>query len=287
MPLAEDIGLAYEQYYTHAAQTPGRDMLSTLFAAAKRGYLANMWGYGQGVSAAKRIMGLLPLIYPGRKTELDFSVMWLDARHTGRLLDVGAGSGGLVERMNALGWCAEGLDFDRQSVENGRARGLRLHLGGLPDQQFPEQSFDAVTMSHSIEHVHDPVGWLAEARRILKRGGRLSIATPNARSFLHRRFGESWFALDPPRHLHLFNRDTLRSALHKAGFERLSISTSVRDVNGAWRGSRAIQREGRYDMLSRAPRGLLLASRLVLLAIAARALIDPDAGEDLIALAQR
>jgi ubiquinone/menaquinone biosynthesis C-methylase UbiE len=226
-------------------------------------------------------------MYPGRKTELDFSVMWLERGSQGRLLDVGAGNGSLVERMCTLGWEAEGLDFDRRSVESGRSRGLTFHLGGLPDQRFPEKSFDAITMSHSIEHVHDPVSWLAEAQRILKPGGRLAIATPNARSWLHRRFREHWFALDPPRHLHLFNRDTLAAALHKAGFEAFRVFTSIRDVNGAWRGSRAIRRSGRHDMLARPSTAMKFLSRLILLAVAARSLADADAGEELVALARR
>jgi 2-polyprenyl-3-methyl-5-hydroxy-6-metoxy-1,4-benzoquinol methylase len=287
MPLASDIGVAYEDYYTHACGAPSRHALSAVFVAAKWGYLANAWGYTHGVGKVACLLGLLAYMYPGRKTELDFSVMWLEGRSKGRLLDVGAGSGSLVERMCKLGWKAEGLDFDRRSVESARSRGLTFHLGGLPDQHFPEASFDAITMSHSIEHVHDPVGWLAEARRILKPGGRLAIATPNARSWLHRRFGAHWFALDPPRHLHLFNRDTIAAALRKAGFEAFSVFTSIRDVNGAWRGSRAIQRHGNHDMLARPSVAMSLVSRFILLAVAIASLADVDAGEELVALARR
>jgi len=287
MPLEEDIARAYQSYYPHARGRERNGPLARLVAAAKRGYLANRFGYLEGVPARERVLGLLPLVYPGRTAELDFSVMWLEARARGRLLDVGAGSGWLVGQMNALGWRAEGVDFDAHAVARARALGLTMHQGNLPEQRFENETFDAVTMSHSIEHVHDPVAWLAEARRILKPGGRLAIATPNTRSLLHRHFGAHWFALDPPRHLHLFNRAALAAALRQAGFKRSRLFSSIRDANGAWLGSRAIRRLGRHDMVTpaRAPQRVL--ARLFQLREAAAMRADPDAGEDLVAIAEK
>ena len=287
MPLPEDIHLAYQSYYTHVRPPPRGGLLARAFRAAKRGYLALRFGYSEGVAAWERVPGLLPWLYPGRPAELDFSVMWMPAAARGRLLDVGAGSGWLVEQMSALGWQAEGLDFDLRSIEAARARGLTMHAGGLPEQQFAAASFDAVTMAHSIEHVPDAVAWLAEARRILRPGGRLALATPNNRSLLHRRFGADWFSLDPPRHLHLFGRSSLSAALRAAGFERFRMFTSIRDANGAWLGSRSIRRLGVFDMTAAQPALSKLLGRAVqLLELGAKA-FDADAGEDLVAVAER
>lgn len=285
MPIPEDIGQAYSEYYTHQEGSLSRHSLSRLLETAKRAFLANRWGYAFEGSLPEKLLGVLPYLYPGCRIRLDFSVMWLGPGGRGRLLDVGAGSGALVERMGALGWKAEGLDFDARSVEAARSRGLTMHLGGLPQMRFPDESFDAVTMSHLIEHVHDPVRWLAEAKRILKPGGRLALATPNTRSLLHGRFGRHWFALDPPRHLHLFNRDALATALRKAGFERFRLFTSVRDAKDAWRGSNAIYRTGRYDMMSRGPVAARIVGQAVQFCEASLKLADPDAGEDLVAMA--
>ena len=284
MPAPEELPRLYEVYYTHATERPRGRLVDRLFLAAKRGYVANRFGYA--ASALERAAGLLPWIYPGRAAELDFSVMWL-AAGSGRLLDVGSGSGWLVQHMQSLGWEAEGVDFDPHAVELARARGLKVRLGGLHEQRFAAESFDALTMSHSIEHVHDPVALLAEARRVLRAGGRLAVATPNAASLLHRWFGPHWFPLDPPRHLHLFNRAALGAALRAAGFTRASVFTSVRDANGAFLGSRSIRRSGRHDMTS--PQGPLnqLLGRAVQLAESVRLLFDADAGEDLVALAYK
>jgi SAM-dependent methyltransferase len=285
MPIAEDLHQAYASYYTHIEQGSRTSFLDPLFADAKRGYVANRYGYE--ATMWQRLLGLLPWLYPGRTSELDFSVMWLRAGARGRLLDVGAGSGWLVEHMSALGWEAEGLDFDARAVEQARARGLVMRLGGLPEQRLAAGSYDAVTMSHSIEHVHDPVGWLAEARRVLRPVGRLAVATPNARSFLHRRFGRHWFPLEPPRHLHIFTRAALESALRKAGFDRFRIFTSARDAGGVFIASRAICSRGRFDVAAPAPRWKRLWGRAVQLQEAALLRLDPDVGEDLVAIAER
>ncbi len=287
MPLAEDIHKAYGRYYTHAAKSGGDGLLRRLFEGAKRGYLANHYGYAEGVSAKARLLGLLPWLYPGRPAELDFSVMWLKAGLRGRLLDVGAGSGWLVEHMNRLGWQAEGLDFDPQTVEAARNRGLVFHLGGLLEQGFRESAYDAVTMSHCIEHVHDPRAWLAEVRRILKPGGRLALATPNSESFCHRWFGESWRGLEPPRHLQLFNRDAMAAVLQEAGFRHFRIWTSIRDANGSFMASRSIRDSGGFDM-SASPGGLAkLGGRAVQMLEALLKLAAPRIGEELIVLAER
>jgi hypothetical protein len=142
-------------------------------------------------------------------------------------------------------------------------------------------------MSHSIEHVPDPVAFLTQARRILRAGGRLSIATPNTRSLLHRKFREHWFALDPPRHLFLFNRACLGDALRKAGFERFRIFTSVRDANGAFLGSRAIRNYGRHDMTACPANAERIQGRASQLVEAVHAVFDRDAGEDLVALVEK
>jgi len=287
MPEVSEIYKAYETYYTHAEALARPGGLARLFAAAKRGYLANHYGYGEGVSVAERLAGLLPWLYPGRPAELDFSVMWLSRSTRGRLLDVGAGAGWLVAHMQRLGWRAEGLDFDSKAVARARARGLVVYLGTLASQRFADASFDAVTMSHSIEHVHDPVAWLAEAHRILRPSGRLALATPNSASMLHRRFCQNWFPLDPPRHLQLFNRLALDAALRRAGFTRLRLFTSVRDANGAYLGSRAIRKRGHYDMTARHPALARFAARMVQLRELERSAANPDAGEDLVALAEK
>jgi SAM-dependent methyltransferase len=287
MPAREDIHKAYTSYYTHNAPERRSGPLARLSAAAKRGYLANRYRYYPDASLATRLLGLLPLVYPGRAAELDISVMWLHAGARGRLLDIGSGDGWLVAHMRELGWDAEGLDFDAGAIRAARSRGVVVHQGSLHEQRFPDRSFDAITMSHSIEHLHDPLAWLQETRRVLKQGGRLAIATPNSRSLSHAAFREHWFALEPPRHLHIFNADALAALLRRAGFERLRVFTSVRDANARFIAGRAIRRTGRHDVSARPSAPWLLWGRMMQLREAGVLLFRPDRGEDLVAVAER
>jgi SAM-dependent methyltransferase len=137
----------------------------------------------------------------------------------GRLLDFGCGGGSFLQRMDQLGWQATGVDISTVAVERIREQlGLRALVGSLPHSELTRGSFDVVTMWHSLEHVHDPLGALRAAHDLLTPGGRLLVAAPNIDSLPFRWLGPSWYGLDLPRHLTHFSPATLRCMLERAGF---------------------------------------------------------------------
>jgi SAM-dependent methyltransferase len=103
-----------------------------------------------------------------------------------------------------------------------------VHAGSLRGGNFPDATFDAVVMSHVIEHVHQPRELLAEVRRIVRPGGRVVIATPNASSFGHRIMRAAWPFLDPPRHLQIFTPPALEATVRAAGFDEVCVCTEIR-----------------------------------------------------------
>jgi 2-polyprenyl-3-methyl-5-hydroxy-6-metoxy-1,4-benzoquinol methylase len=286
IPFAEDIFQAYAHYYTHTPQKAAKGVFEKFLERVKTAYLANNFGYTGATTNLERLLGILPWLYPGRNSELDFSVMWLHAHARGRLLDVGAGSGWHVAQMNRLGWQAEGLDFDAHLVQAARARNLVFHQGGLLEQNFGGESFDALTMSHFIEHVHDPLSLLVEVRRILKPGAHFSLVTPNTDSLGRFFFKADWRGLEPPRHLHLFNRTSMATLMKRAGFETFQIFTSIRDANGMFIASKSLRQNAFFDM--NAPRGYFSKGlgRSVQMAEALVKLGWPDVGEELVVLAR-
>lgn len=137
----------------------------------------------------------------------------------GRLLDFGCGGGSYLQRMHSLGWRVAGLDVSAAAVQRVRsALGLHALVGTLPHPLLEPAGFDVITMWHSLEHVHDPLTVLREARRLLAPGGRLLVAAPNIAGLPFRWFGPAWYALDVPRHLTHFTPATLERMLRCAGF---------------------------------------------------------------------
>jgi SAM-dependent methyltransferase len=291
MPVEEDIGLAYHGYHTHddARPTPGgRSWGKRLAGAVKAGYLARRYGYGvDAVSPAGRWLGAVAHLDVVRRAWLDRQVMYLPARPAGRLLDVGCGNGSMLQRLSEFGWQVEGVDFDPDAVQQARARGLSVRLGALHDQAYPDERFDAITMSHVVEHVHDPLALLRECHRILTAGGRLALVTPNADSLGHTLFGAAWRGLEPPRHLHVFRRSALRALARRAGFARLATSTAIPGADTTLLESRAIRhaRRGRRPGRQSAP--LRLWARAVQLGEWALSPLRSDLGEELVLVAQK
>jgi 2-polyprenyl-3-methyl-5-hydroxy-6-metoxy-1,4-benzoquinol methylase len=139
-----------------------------------------------------------------------------------RILDFGCGAGAFLLRMKHRGWAVTGLDFSDATVERLRVE-LGLHaLGGtLPHPALAPNSFDLVTLWHSLEHVHQPLETLREVHRLLSPGGQVLVAVPNIESLAFARFGADWFGLDVPRHLTHFAPATLKKMLENAGFHIL------------------------------------------------------------------
>jgi len=283
-PRPEDLHLAYQTYYTHAAApSPWVRRLRPIYRMIRQHYLAWRFGYprGRGGLLASALGPLLRLA-PGAADLADITVMQLRAHPQGRVLDLGCGDGSRVRVLQSLGWNAVGLDFDEVAIAPGRQEGLDLRAGTLEAQSFDDGAFDAVTMSHLIEHVPKPEAILRECMRIMKPRGTLSILTPNAGGLGHAWFGRSWRGLEPPRHLQVFTRRALEMIVRRAGFREVRSWTSGRAAPFLHRESLAAARADRISvhlpLAARTGIGFEVLERLALRR-------NPEAGEEILLLA--
>ncbi|MGB8193066.1 MAG: class I SAM-dependent methyltransferase [Chitinophagaceae bacterium] len=140
----------------------------------------------------------------------------------GNLLDVGAGTGLFVDAMRKAGWKVTGLEPDEAA--RSRAREMKILLNDAKDLfQLSAGSFDAITLWHVLEHVHDLHGYLEQMKLLLQQDGKLIIAVPNYTSADASAYGQYWAAYDVPRHLYHFSPASMKSLLKQHGFQMHSI----------------------------------------------------------------
>jgi methionine biosynthesis protein MetW len=280
-PAEEDLGEVYRDYYTHGEAPSGTGWMRTAYSSLQRAY----WSFRFGYPARARWLAPLAYLHPGRREEMDSAVMYLPAQSGAKLLDIGCGSGARLKLLRELGWRAEGIEIDPAAVKRCHEQGLPVRQGSLDEQRFPASTFDAVTMNHVIEHVAEPAPLLEEIRRVLVPAGKLVITTPNVGSWGHRRFKRGWVALDPPRHLRLFNRPTLRQLVERAGFDVQEVRTTIRGAAWVFLASHEIARHGRFSMMETTPRPARRWGRAMEFLEWMKS--DPDAGEQITLIARR
>lgn len=105
---------------------------------------------------------------------------------SGPLIDVGCGRGELLEVCREEAIDARGFDVNERSVAELQEKGLAAEIGRLPEclASLDEGAASTIAAIHVVEHLPTEAlfGLFAEAGRVLRRGGRLVIETPNASS---------------------------------------------------------------------------------------------------------
>lgn len=136
----------------------------------------------------------------------------------GVLLDVGAGTGAFANAMQSAGWNVTGLEPDNTARTNASAN-YNLQLRDPKElYNLSPAGYDAITMWHVLEHVHDLHGYLEKFAEILKPTGRLIVAVPNHCSYDAAHYKQCWAAYDVPRHLYHFSPKSMEVLLDKKGF---------------------------------------------------------------------
>jgi SAM-dependent methyltransferase len=140
----------------------------------------------------------------------------------GRLLDIGAGSGIMVEAALENGYDAIGVEPSKWLQQNASKLKLPVLQGIFPHPEITGE-FDIITFVDVIEHVTHPAGLLRDINQALNNKGILVLVTPDVRSLAARLLGYKWWHY---RYAHIgyFNRKNLTFLLQKTGFDVVRMS---------------------------------------------------------------
>lgn len=157
----------------------------------------------------------------------------------GRLLDIGCGLGTFLKLARDRGFDVHGTEISEYACKYIRnTLNIDVFWGELRDAPFESQSFDVVTMWHTIEHVLDPKDTLHEVNKLLKNDGLLIVAAPNLYNyitrvlyFLAKRKRLKLFSSQAKEpHLYHFSPNTLASMLEATGFDIEKINLDLAQI---------------------------------------------------------
>ncbi len=139
-------------------------------------------------------------------------VKYIKKRLNGKILDVGYYACTLHEEVLKSAGKENVYGIDTETK-----RETKHYKKGSAEERtlFPANEFDTILAGELIEHLKKPEKFLKEANRLLKKGGKIIITTPNKDSLMNKVFHNN----EAPLHFSLFNTQTLTKILNKTGFE--------------------------------------------------------------------
>lgn len=148
---------------------------------------------------------------------------------TGKILDIGCGTGEFLNICKNAKWNAIGiepsLDARKMAIEN---YGLDVREEA-EIKNLESESFDIITMWHVLEHVPNLNERIEDLKRLIKPNGIIIIAVPNCESLDAKIYKEHWAAYDVPRHLYHFTPKDIESIFKNHDMEMFKILPMVFD----------------------------------------------------------
>jgi SAM-dependent methyltransferase len=138
---------------------------------------------------------------------------------TGRILDVGCASGNFLQVCFERGWEIVGIEPAEGFCAKAKAmlgEGGKIICATLQQASLPKGSFDVVTLWDVLEHVSEPVEFLASCASLLRPSGFVFANVPDLDSAQARVLGSKWPLL-LPEHFNYFNKGSLKRCGELAG----------------------------------------------------------------------
>lgn len=208
VPAADELAQYYQSRYYDSIRRRGASGLDRLARGGEQAQRERQWLHA---TLYDDVRVLLEEHAPGR-----------------RVLDVGAGTGDLVQYLRQERFEAGGVEPSAEAAALAQERDLPVRVGTL--ESFADSaepgSCDAVTLMNVLEHVPDPGAVLEVVRGLLAPGGVVCIRVPNDFSDMQlaavRANGCRRWWIVAPDHINYFDYGSLARLLAGHGFEVLA-----------------------------------------------------------------
>lgn len=219
--------------------------------------------------------GIIPFIYKNVKkinirNKFNIIKRYRSDKTTINLLDIGCGMGDFLLHAKKHNCNITGIEPDndaRKIAEN------KLHTKIFQPEELrniPDESFDAITMWHVLEHVADLKSEIYHLERLLKKDATLILALPNYKSFDANYYKDKWAAYDVPRHLLHFSKDSVKNIFSDSKLQLADIralkwdsfyismlsekytknrNSFINGITTGWKSNRNAKKSGEYSSL--------------------------------------
>lgn len=140
------------------------------------------------------------------------------------VLEIGCGSGDLLEEFRRSGWNVLGSEISKSAIELMKTKNLSNMVLNFQKDQINDQ-FDVILLFETLEHVPLPIELLKFCKRALREGGIVFGTTPNSCSINSRLLGSSWSIYGLPEHLNIFSKKALVESNRKVKFAKIVVRT--------------------------------------------------------------
>jgi 2-polyprenyl-3-methyl-5-hydroxy-6-metoxy-1,4-benzoquinol methylase len=184
--------------------------------------LGNYYKSEDYISHSNTSKGIISKLYKAVRNYTLKKKLALVNKHVSRgtILDYGCGTGMFLKVCQDNAWKAFGMEPDEGARKIASEQGLTVFSDkGRMQTYITNQTFDAITLWHVLEHVTDLEETLNFFKTKLNPNGVLIIAVPNYTSFDSQVYKEHWAAYDVPRHLYHFNIESIQKLITPYGFK--------------------------------------------------------------------
>jgi 2-polyprenyl-3-methyl-5-hydroxy-6-metoxy-1,4-benzoquinol methylase len=141
-----------------------------------------------------------------------------------RILEIGSGHGFFLEAMKKKGYDISGIEISKEKKQIlKKVTNAKIQDVNIGDEIPNIEKVDVIVMFHVLEHIDEPIKFLRNLKKLLKKNGILIIEVPNSNDSLlqYNIAYEKW--IWQLAHISYFNPETLKQSLKIAKYKKIKI----------------------------------------------------------------